>query len=94
MEDEDSQAVTIQGEGISAFGRAAIGLDARNGRKAQALKRNLRNHLDWGSRCTSSLISTYDDKDIAFEMAYRRRHNCGKLHVTITVIDAWKVKKK
>jgi hypothetical protein len=90
VEDEGSQAITRPRKGVSAPGRAKIDFDASDGRALRDLKRNVKNHIDWRSRYTSSLISTYDDAKVAFKEA-ERRMRCGRRNVTITVIDVRKV---
>lgn len=91
VRDEDSQSVRIPGKGIFAMGRAMMNLDARYGREAQVLKWNVENHLDWNSDYISSFMSTYDNEDVTFDIAYRRKKKLGKQHVSVVVIDVWEV---
>ncbi|KAH0596039.1 hypothetical protein MHUMG1_05898 [Metarhizium humberi] len=91
VEDEQSQAVTTPGKGISAAGRADLNLSAMHGNQAEELRWNLQNHLDWSSNYESPFISAYDDEDVAFSIAEGRREKLGREHVTVTKIDVSKV---
>ncbi|OAQ58256.1 hypothetical protein VFPPC_12222 [Pochonia chlamydosporia 170] len=90
VEDEDSQAVTILGEGISAMGTARIDFGAIYGRETEVLRWNLEQHLHWNSDYRSPFISAYEDEDVAFDIAYGRKKK-GKNRVSVTVIDVSRV---
>ena len=90
VEDEGSQAVTVLGQGITAAGKQSINLSAKFGLDGRVLWENLEQHLDWNSDHKSPFISTYDNEDVAFDIACGRKR-LGKKRVSITVIDVSKV---
>lgn len=91
VEDHDSCAVTSRSEGIWAAGTCALRMDARRGRDWAKLGHAVKHHLDWNSRCASPFLSTYSDRDVAFDIA-RGRKRMGNINVTITVIDVERVR--
>lgn len=91
VEDDTSCAVTSRSEGIWAAGTAALHMDAQYGRDAAKLRSAVKKHLYWYSTRASPFMSTYDKKDVAFDIA-RGRKRMGNKNVTITVIDVERVR--
>ena len=74
VEDECSQARTIDGRGIWSRDRCArVDFKAWHGPKLEALGRHVTNHLDWSNRRPTPFISTYKNIGVAFEEAKRRK---------------------
>ena len=92
VRDEDSQSVWTPGAGTSARGSAAIKLSPRNEWEANNLRSHVQEHLDWSSNFPSSLMSTYNNRDVAFDIAYGRKKKLGKQHVSVVTIDTRKVR--
>ncbi|QPH09460.1 hypothetical protein C2857_000234, partial [Epichloe festucae Fl1] len=89
VEDEGSQAVTTESEGISAVGTARIDFRAKNGRVAEKLRWNVEQHLRWNSDYESPFISAYADEHVASNIA-KGRKKLGKQDVSVTTIDVSK----
>ncbi|KAN0109942.1 hypothetical protein V8E51_006329 [Hyaloscypha variabilis] len=83
VEDEDSRAQYVPGEGIFAED-----MDTRVhlGGSSRQLRSQVENHIDWGNRIPTIFISTYSNEEVALREA-RRRVREGKEEVVVYQID-------
>lgn len=87
VEDECSQARATAGKGVRAGDvKSRVDFGARQIHKRAQLTRHLRSHIDWSNRTKTPFISTYDDYQVAYEEALRRKRR-GRKNVTIIIID-------
>lgn len=88
VDDADSRAVYIKGEGIFAEDDYKwVDFDGTGARLFGQIKR----HLRWANRRPTQFISAYFDKDVAWREAERRRLD-GKKDVRIHIINTKKRK--
>jgi hypothetical protein len=86
VEDKGSRAQYVYKRGILAEDRTTV-VDFH--KRGSQLRRQVENHLDWGSRTSSPFISMYNNEEAALNEA-ERRVEAGKKEVVVHQIDTWK----